>query len=59
MENDQNLDYEVGEEIEGGIPLPDFNIWMKELLEGQQEGGDGQVQHRDDQLCATITVWLE
>ena len=49
MENDQNLDYEVGEEIEGGITLPDFIIWMKELPEGQHQEEDGQVQHRDDQ----------
>ena len=50
IENAQNLDYVVGEEIEGGITLPEFNIWMEELLGGQdQDEGDGQVQHRDGQ----------
>ena len=37
LENDLTLNYEVGEEIQGGITLPDFKFWMDELCDGQHQ----------------------
>ena len=31
LEKDLTMNYKVGEEIEGGVTLPDFNIWMSEM----------------------------
>ena len=44
LENDLTLNYEVGEEVEGGITLPDFKIWMNELRDGQHQEDDVQAQ---------------
>jgi hypothetical protein len=31
------MNYTVGEEIEGGITLLDFNIWLTEMRDGQHQ----------------------
>ena len=47
LENDRTMNYEVGEEIEGGVTLPDFNIWMSEMRDSQHQAEDGQDQPQD------------
>ena len=44
------MNYDVREGIEGGVTLPDFNIWMSVMRDGQHQEEDGQDQLRD-QLC--------
>jgi hypothetical protein len=49
LEKDLSMNYKVGEKIEGGVTLPDFNIWMSEMRASQHQAEDGQ-DHPLDQL---------